>query len=310
MRSENTFGVYFTVRKNKNKRADHSLVAVISCNNTPEKELTIKGSYDITNWDQGAGKPKLHSKPLREFATYLEKVKSKLTAIFQELELNECILSAENIKKHYLGKSEEQARVTMLELTKLAYAKYEKELKPGSLKNCGATNSYIERFCNFKYPAKDIPLRKRDFNFIDDLYSYILSNPIKPNEPCHKTVRHLNIDKPLGHTNILAEIRVITHTSFSLYSITLFTICSLVPFGPNTSAYSSTKSCSIANGKRFSYFIPSNSIVTVSGVAFISKNAISESASSRSFIYISTWPYSMSGISLLVNASVVTAVFK
>ncbi|MDQ0107438.1 integrase [Chitinophaga terrae (ex Kim and Jung 2007)] len=186
MRSENTFGVSFTIRKNKNKRQDHSVVGIIACNNTPEKELTIKGAFDGRHWDQGAGWPKLHTTELKQFATHLEKVKSKLTAIFQDLELKEGILTAENIKNHYLGKGAEEQRVTMLELTKLAYAKYEKELKPGSLKNYGATNGYIERFCAWKYPANDIPLRHLDYNFIDELYTYILNNPIRANDPCNK----------------------------------------------------------------------------------------------------------------------------
>ena len=186
MRSENTFGVRYAIRQNKNKRKDYSVFARIACNNSPERELTIKGSFPPEDWDEGKGWPHLRTKELREFATHLEKLKSKLTATFQELELKEGILSADNIKNHYLGIGSDVERVTMLQLTKLAYKKFACELKKGSIKNYGATNGYIERYCKLKYPAGDIPLRQLNFNFIDGLFTYILENPVKPNDPCHK----------------------------------------------------------------------------------------------------------------------------
>lgn len=57
----------------------------------------------MEDWDDGKGWFNLTTKDLKEFATYLEKVKSKLTAIFQDLELKEGVLTAENIKNCYLG---------------------------------------------------------------------------------------------------------------------------------------------------------------------------------------------------------------
>lgn len=195
MRSENTFGVLFSIRQNKNKRKDYSVFAKISCNGSPEREITIKGGFDPKNWNEGKGRPHLYTKELREFDTYLNKVDAKLTAIYQELELNEGILTADNIKNHYLGQGDAIERVTMLELTKRAYEKYSLELKKGSLKNYGATNSYIERFCRSKYTAGDVPLRQLNFNFVDEFFTYILKNPIKPNDPCNKTGAMKHIER-------------------------------------------------------------------------------------------------------------------
>ena len=186
MRSENTFGVRYAIRLNKNKRKDYSVFARISCNNSAERELTIKGSFQMEDWDDGKGWPNLTTKELKEFATYLEKVKSKLTAIFQDLELKEGVLTAENVKNCYLGIGPDIQKVTMLQLCKIAYDKFKTEIKKGSIKNYGATNGYVERYCQWKYAAGDIPLRHLNFNFIDGLYTYILQNPIKPNDPCNK----------------------------------------------------------------------------------------------------------------------------
>ncbi|WP_158563188.1 site-specific integrase [Chitinophaga silvatica] len=186
MRSENTFGVTFSIRQNKNKRKDYSVFARITCNNSPEREITIKGGFNSEDWDEARRWPLQTTQELKELSTYLEKVKAKLTTIFQELELKEGVLSAENIKNHYLGIGPDVQKVTMLQLCKIAYDKYKSEIKPGSLKNYGATNRYLERYCKQKYAAADVPLRHLNFNFIDGLYTYILQNPIKQNDPCNK----------------------------------------------------------------------------------------------------------------------------
>ncbi|CAL1517821.1 hypothetical protein [Chitinophaga sp. MM2321] len=137
MRSNNTFGVRFAIHQNKNRRKDYSVFARISCNNSAERELTIKGSFRIENWDDGKGWPILSTKELKEFATHLEKVKSKLTAIFQDLELKEGVLTAENIKNCYLGIGPDIQKVTMLQLCKITYDKFKTEIKKGSIKNYG-----------------------------------------------------------------------------------------------------------------------------------------------------------------------------
>ncbi|SEW57469.1 hypothetical protein [Chitinophaga arvensicola] len=69
MRSENTFGVRYALCQNKNKRKD-SVYARIACNNSPERELTIKDSFQLGNWDAERGRHYLISKELKEFATY------------------------------------------------------------------------------------------------------------------------------------------------------------------------------------------------------------------------------------------------
>lgn len=111
MRSENTFGVSFFNRQNKNKRKDYTVFARILCNNSPARELSIKGGFDAASWDEGKGWPQLFTKELREFATHLKKVESKLTAIYQDLELKEGVFTAENIKNHYQGQGDGLERV-------------------------------------------------------------------------------------------------------------------------------------------------------------------------------------------------------
>lgn len=59
MRSTNTFGVSFYPKQNRNQRKDYSIIATITCNDSPPRDITIKGAFDIKNWDKGKGQPNL-----------------------------------------------------------------------------------------------------------------------------------------------------------------------------------------------------------------------------------------------------------
>ena len=73
---------------------------------------------------------------------------------------------------------------TILQLIDNAIAKYKAELAPGSLKNYGATRDYVEVFCKAKYKSGDVLLKFLTYAFIDELKTYILTHPLKPNDPC------------------------------------------------------------------------------------------------------------------------------
>ena len=74
---------------------------------------------------------------------------------------------------------------TFLQLVDKAIEKYQYELAKGSLKNYYATRSYVEKFCKSKYKSGDISLKYINYSFIDELKTYILSNPLKVNDRCN-----------------------------------------------------------------------------------------------------------------------------
>src|SRR6202012_184751 len=111
--------------------------------------------------------------------------------IYLDLRLKGEDVSTGAVKNIYLGK--ERPDYTILQLIDKAIEKYQVELAPGSLKNYSATKDYVAAFCQIKYKAGDVLLKFLSYTFIDELKTYILSNPLKPNDPCSNNgcVKHL-----------------------------------------------------------------------------------------------------------------------
>ena len=130
----------------------------------------------------GKGMPKQSSDDLIKLSLYLDAIKAKLFNIYLDLKLKGEDVSAQGVKKVYLGKGDRN--YTILQLIDKAIEKYKVELAPGSLKNYSATRDYVVAFCKTKYKAGDVLLKFLTYSFIDELKTYILTHPLKPNDPC------------------------------------------------------------------------------------------------------------------------------
>lgn len=182
MHSLHPFGIAFYIRQNRNKNRYYSIYCCVRIYETTPKEICISGGIKRDEWDLRKGRPKQKSDHLIRLSLYLNTVKAKLFDIYLDLKMHEGELSAENIKNIYLGKGTHD--YTILELVDLATRKYETELAKGSLKNYGATRSYVEAYCKTKYKSGNVRLKFITYAFIDELKTYILTNPLKPNDPC------------------------------------------------------------------------------------------------------------------------------
>jgi integrase/recombinase XerD len=137
--------------------------------------------------------------------------------MYLDIKLNNDELSAENIKNIYLRKGTHE--YTILELTDQAITKYEKELALGSLKNYSATRAYVQAFCKLKYKSGDVRLKFLACVFIDELKTFILDNPLKPNDPCTNNgcMKHMERIKKI--MTWAYEMRFIDRNVFSTFKI-------------------------------------------------------------------------------------------
>lgn len=191
MKNPHAFDIGFYIRQNKNKRKDYSIYCCIKVHDHPPKELCILSGINKQDWDMGTGMPQRHNDDLIKLALYLDKIKARLTTIYLDLRLKGDQVSAGAVKNIYLGK--ENTDYTILQLVDKAIKKYKVELAPGSLKNYSATKDYVAAFCRTKYKAGDILLKFISYSFIDELKTYILTHPLKPNDPCSNNgcMKHL-----------------------------------------------------------------------------------------------------------------------
>ena len=182
MKSPHQFGSAFYIRQNKNKSKDYSIYCCIKVCERAPVEIRIAGGTKKEDWDLRKGRPKQTREDLITLSLYLDSIKAKLHNIYLELKLKEADFSAETIKNIYLGKG--NGDLTILQLVDKAIEKYQKELAEGSLKNYGATRSYVEAYCKVKYKSGDVLLKFLTYAFIDELKTHILNNPLKSNDPC------------------------------------------------------------------------------------------------------------------------------
>lgn len=217
MNTSQPFKVAFYIRQNKSIHKDYSIYCCIKVQGTAPREIRITSGIKRDEWDLRKGRPRLKGDHLIKLSLYLDTVKAKLFEIYFDLKLNKGELSAEHIKNTYLGKGAND--FTILQLITAAIKKYEKELAKGSIKNYGATKAYVEAFCKMKYRSGDVRLKFLTYAFIDDLKTYILNNPLKPNDPCTNNgcMKHLERIK-----KILAwayEMRFIDRDVFATFKI-------------------------------------------------------------------------------------------
>jgi len=191
MKNLNKFDVGLYIRQNKNKRKDYSIYCCIKINEHRPKEICVWSSINKLDWDMGRGIPKKHSDDLIKLALYLDKIKTQLTAIYLDLRLKGDQVSAPAIKNIYLGKG--KADYSILQLIDKAVEKYKSELAPSSLKNYRATRDYVMAFCQAKYKTGDVLLKFLSYSFMGEIKTYILTNPLKPNDPCSNNgcMKHL-----------------------------------------------------------------------------------------------------------------------
>ncbi|TDH18481.1 site-specific integrase [Segetibacter sp. 3557_3] len=191
MKNNNTFGVHFILRHNRELNGKVPIYLRITVNKT-RVELALKRYMQASDWNdvKGCAKPKRE-----EFIflnTYLEELRSKLVIYYQQLTLREDRVTAADIKDAYLGRYKEKAERTLLWLVGEHNLIMEKVLAKGSIKNYYTTERYLKKFLKERYRG-DILLSKLSYSFLTAFEHYIRTTPLKLNDPCtnNGTMKHL-----------------------------------------------------------------------------------------------------------------------
>ncbi len=216
MKCPDSFIASFYIRQNKNKRKDYSVYCCIKVNQR-SVEICVHRSIEKKDWCVGKAKPKQENDYLIKLSIYLDSIKAELFNIYMDIKLAKRECSAGIIKSIYLGKEDQQ--ITYLQLFDKALVKYKTELAPGSLKNYFATRTYLQAFCRSKFKSGDISLKYLNYNTIDELKTYILSNPLRPNDPCTNNgcMKHLERIKKI--ISWAYEMRFIDRDVFTSFKI-------------------------------------------------------------------------------------------
>lgn len=100
MKSTNTFGVHFSLRMNRPVNGKFPIYVRITVNKS-RCVVALKSLINKEDWNIGKGSPKPKNEELKQLASYLEEVKSKIIVHFQSLQLDNTIVTAEAVKNPY-----------------------------------------------------------------------------------------------------------------------------------------------------------------------------------------------------------------
>ncbi|QEH39470.1 site-specific integrase [Chitinophaga sp. XS-30] len=200
MRTTNTFGVHFWLRKNQIQDGKHPLYVRITVNKK-RLELALKQYLSPKDWNASKGEAKNKSPELKEVNSYLMNVRAKLTAHYQDLQLDKEVVTAEMVKQRFLGidPDTQSSNMTLIDLIDRHIKEKPEGLTEGTIKNYRATKKYLERYLKQVLRRNDITLRELNYDFIVRLEPFIKSTPLKANDPCtiNGTMKHLERLKKL-----------------------------------------------------------------------------------------------------------------
>jgi integrase/recombinase XerD len=209
--------ILFSARKNRINFRECDIYCCIKIKGQNSKEICIEKGIKKQDWDAKKGRPKQQSDYLIKFGIYLKSIKFKLLSIYLDLKLQDVAVTVERIKNIYLGK--DSSGMTLLPLMDKAIEKYRRELSPGTMKNYGATKFYIEAFCKQQFRSGDIPLKLLTYSFLDKLKTYILTTPIKSNDPCTTNGCMKHIERIKKIIKWAYEIEYIERNVFATFKI-------------------------------------------------------------------------------------------
>lgn len=172
-----TFRVLFFLKRDKQKSNGE---IPIFCRITIDKEearFGIKKDVNPKIWDVKAGRAVGRTSEVVEINSIVDKVKSALFNVYNELLLSEVNVTAEKVKNHFLGSAtqdhtllkqfirhnEDVEKLIGISKSKATYQKYE------------VTRKHLTNFIKEKYNLSDISFKEINYQFITDFEVYLLT---------------------------------------------------------------------------------------------------------------------------------------
>ncbi|AWH75469.1 integrase [Dokdonia sp. Dokd-P16] len=169
MRTSKTFSISFWLDTKNAKNDECPIYARVNVNKK-RLSISLKRKIPIESWNSTTKRYRGNSSQAKDFNRYLELSKSRLFNCYQEL-LNEGkVITSKAIKDRFL-KDDSQSH-SLQELIAYHTKKIERTLTPGTIKNFGVTEKYINKFL-IQERNKDILLSELNFQFLSDFSTFL-----------------------------------------------------------------------------------------------------------------------------------------
>lgn len=191
MKTSQTFTTLFWINKSRSANDLAELYARVTVNGK-RTNIGLKRKVDIHLWDSINKKAKGNTREAKEINNYINLVQSRLFNIYQDLKYKGELITPQLVKTLYNGENINSK--SLLELLEYHNRKIEKTLAPGTIRNFGITENYVNRFLKQKLKTTDVNLNQLNYKFISDLEMFLVNYYQKghPGAMSHNTVmKHL-----------------------------------------------------------------------------------------------------------------------
>lgn len=170
MQTNSTFSIIFFTRKSRSVTNKLSIYIRITVNGK-RSEISLKRSILFKDWDASKNRARGNNYKIRILNTYLDQVYSQLLDCHKQLLDEGKIVSANAIKRRYLG--EDDTHKTLKELITYHNTNMITVLKSGTMKNYYTTEKYLQKFLKQKLKMDDIYLKQLNYRFICDFEQFL-----------------------------------------------------------------------------------------------------------------------------------------
>jgi site-specific recombinase XerD len=191
MKTSNSFGVHFYLRKNREVNGKAPIYARISVD-AKRADFSVKQWIEEKNWCTKKGAAKGTREEIRSLNLFLEQLRAGFVATYQELLLQRKLITAQAIKNAFLGLEERE--YTLRKIMEYHDKTMRDSLAWGTMKNYGATQRYLQSFLKSRFRTDDIFLSHITYKFIIDFEHYL------------RTTTGLDEKRPLSNNGVMKHM--------------------------------------------------------------------------------------------------------
>lgn len=170
MKTTTTFRILFWINKAKSKNNRLPIYARVTVNGR-RAEISLRRECDPESWDERAHRIKGRNQEATRLNNYLDAKYAKLLQCYEDLLKENQVITAQAVKSRFLGsditfKSLQDVidhhKSTMVDV-----------LKPGTLKNYGATEKYLLSYLSKDHKTTNIYLKSINYQFITGFEKFL-----------------------------------------------------------------------------------------------------------------------------------------
>lgn len=230
MRTDKSFSIDFVIRKDKKDKAAGFLFARVTVDGCIT-EISLKEKVRVCDWDSRSETVKGKNRESKAINDWIDEIRFKLKESWKALEKGRYAVTASSIKEHYEGRHSSQkppaSGHTVKELVKF-HNKVEGEaqhnedaakLKPGTMKNYGATEKYLSNYMLYKYKVADVDLLDIDYQAVLELEHFIRNFPLDKRNPCIGNGVYKHMERAMKMFSMAKDMKWITDNPFDRYEL-------------------------------------------------------------------------------------------